>query len=306
MKNKTKKTRLSLAIAASISLTVLPGTASALLVTLTWDGAFTMLDPDGYALGHGSMANPDLVYQTPISGTMTYDTSNGIGTSTVDAFDFGEDQLIFGPITMEAISGPLVLGNMLFDWSGNNNIPMSIVWDISGLLDAVANTPGGLAASDVISGDKVIRGGTQIYTIAGSAVPASDGTYVNPTIGYLQLGPTPIATTTFNTTNATGCTFADCTGSNPSGTLPQITDTVLNVPKSFAGSVLGIGGSPMQDGPFISNSINLDIGNGNSLHIVSVESSPTLVPVPPAIWLLGSGLAGLVGITRRKRQPSTD
>ncbi|MDP2027473.1 VPLPA-CTERM sorting domain-containing protein [Sulfuriferula sp.] len=36
---------------------------------------------------------------------------------------------------------------------------------------------------------------------------------------------------------------------------------------------------------------------------VDVASNPTPVPVPAALWLLGSGLLGLVGITRRKYVP---
>ena len=31
--------------------------------------------------------------------------------------------------------------------------------------------------------------------------------------------------------------------------------------------------------------------------------APSAVPIPPAIWLLGSAMAGLLGIVRRRRQP---
>jgi hypothetical protein len=34
--------------------------------------------------------------------------------------------------------------------------------------------------------------------------------------------------------------------------------------------------------------------------VVSVDAVPTVIPVPPAVWLFGSGLIGLVGIARRK------
>jgi uncharacterized protein YjiK len=41
-----------------------------------------------------------------------------------------------------------------------------------------------------------------------------------------------------------------------------------------------------------------DSGTGNSRLIVM---TPTAVPVPAAVWLLGSGLAGLAGLARRRR-----
>jgi hypothetical protein len=37
-----------------------------------------------------------------------------------------------------------------------------------------------------------------------------------------------------------------------------------------------------------------------------VTISATVVPVPPAVWLFGSGLLGLVGIARRRKQPKQD
>lgn len=47
------------------------------------------------------------------------------------------------------------------------------------------------------------------------------------------------------------------------------------------------------------NSIVFSIQGGDTLAISSVEVSPT--PIPGAVWLLGSGLIGLVGV-RRKMQ----
>jgi hypothetical protein len=40
-----------------------------------------------------------------------------------------------------------------------------------------------------------------------------------------------------------------------------------------------------------------DIGSGNSMHVVSVAT----VPVPAAVWLFFSGLAGLFGVARKRR-----
>lgn len=40
----------------------------------------------------------------------------------------------------------------------------------------------------------------------------------------------------------------------------------------------------------------IDIGSGNSMHVVSVQT----VPIPAAVWLFGSGLIGLIGAARRR------
>ena len=34
---------------------------------------------------------------------------------------------------------------------------------------------------------------------------------------------------------------------------------------------------------------------------VSLTATPAAVPVPAAVWLFGSGLAGLVGVARRRK-----
>ena len=39
-----------------------------------------------------------------------------------------------------------------------------------------------------------------------------------------------------------------------------------------------------------------------NLSHLSVYASPTVVPVPAAVWLFGSGLLGLVGVARRKQR----
>jgi len=41
-------------------------------------------------------------------------------------------------------------------------------------------------------------------------------------------------------------------------------------------------------------------GFADSHPYVAIENS-SAVPVPPALWLFGSGLLGLIGISRRKR-----
>lgn len=46
-----------------------------------------------------------------------------------------------------------------------------------------------------------------------------------------------------------------------------------------------------------SNIYNITFSNSV---VLSIDATPTLVPVPAAVWLFGSGLIGLVGVARRK------
>lgn len=55
----------------------------------------------------------------------------------------------------------------------------------------------------------------------------------------------------------------------------------------------GIPGARMVDGPFPGFSANFTAASG--------PTPPSEVPVPAAVWLLGSGLMGLVGVARRRK-----
>ena len=233
-------------------------------------GQYTLLGADG------SFAD-----QQAISSTLTYDDSTGSGFSaglTIENFDtFGATATIYD-ITLQRQSGTnLIIGNMLADWNNNLGIPLSMVWDATGLFNAIDY---GLQAGDVISGTNLKRGGVVIYDVQ-SATPASDGTDTGLS-GFLNQGPAPLAVTTLNT--STLCTpGVDCLYNALSGGAPFTDD--------------GIAGSPMVDGPFPGLNVNFDIGSGNSLKVVSVSA----VPVPAAVWLFASGLVALVGFARRER-----
>lgn len=172
---------------------------------------------------------------------------------------------------------------MLFSWNGNYGIPVSIVWDAAGFLNGTAG-----------------------------AVPASDGTYSSAPYGYLNLGPVPIATTTWNLNNFSGCGLAGnnttttgggCLGVNPSGGLPLVTDTRLNINKSYYTNTYGIGGVPMWDGPFVNFNFNFDFTALTQTGTRAGTIGPfpvNTVPVPAAVWLFGSGLLGLIGVAKRR------
>ncbi|MDT8282265.1 MAG: VPLPA-CTERM sorting domain-containing protein [Gammaproteobacteria bacterium] len=295
-----KKTLLTTSVAA-VLLASVPA-ANAAVTTFGFDGFFTMLDSGGAALANTSNTEKGAnQFQTAISGTLSFDDVTGAGTGTLVPFDFfsGTSPAEAVGIKMQAIGdgmggpGTLVLGNMLFNWSGNNGIPVSIVLDAGGFF-AASGAPGAVAAA-----------------------PASDGTYTNATFGYLGLGPIPIATTEWNTTNINGCALNSCLNNGSSGGLPLVVDTAANANEFAQGDGVGVGGSPFQDGPFVGFNANFDV---TVLTFQSQDANATIaanctfelgntcpttttppVPVPAAVWLFGSGLLGLVGVARRKK-----
>jgi hypothetical protein len=275
-KMKFKLSLLSMAVAATTGFVT---TAQADIVTGTWSGVETLVGSNG-AVVFSYADNPADCLSTPIdpsgcqrvalSGTLSFDTATGNGSATVDPYSWaGGGNLFWTTLSLTQIGngaggpGTLMLGNMGFDWNGTNGIPISFVFDAAGFLGSVG---AGLSVSQ---------------TVSGGATPASengDGAFP---------GGALIATTTWNTTTIAGAGL----GSNPSGTLPLIANTV--------------GGSPMIAGPFLNNNFNFDI---TSMHITDCTDSGTgtnacasAVPIPGVVWLFGSGLLGLIGIARRRR-----
>lgn len=287
-----KKTALTAAVAVAIGTSNFTDTAYADNYVFSFSGVFTMLTSTGAGVQNAVApyyydATWGYGQRTQITGTLTYDDVAGTGTMTIAPFSFqagtiaGGDPAAATGITVAAIgdglggSGNLMLGNMLFNWHGTNGIPVSIVWDASGLFGAFGPS---LTPGSVITGSGVY--------------PASNGFFQ----GSYPIGLSPLATTTWNTTTIPGAGM----GTNPSGTTPVIADTTLvtgyDINQTTAGyqtctdqstaagnqCALGVGGSPMVAGPFMGFNANFDIISMTVSSKNGVSGPPSVVSTLPS------------------------
>lgn len=243
-------------MAAALGVTADVSAITPMSVGMDFKGYVTMLDPTGAPLRNSSEPRnaPFKGYRTPVSGHMIMDiTETGmVGTATIVPFLFfgtpasarsinfvPQDTLFGTPVP----SDTLLLGNLLFDFGANQGIPVSIVLDMGNLSTALMNAKVG----DVIGGMmRAASDNTVMYYDA-------DG---NPVT--LPMGPVVVATTTWNTTDVD----TDGDGqpgpigfeSNPSGTIPLLVDTAIDMTNGD----VGIGGSPMRTAPFPEYNPNFD------------------------------------------------
>ncbi len=276
---KLKKSALAAALALSLGAGSVMDQAYADTYTFSFSGEFTMLTSAGTPLDNTSYTtNSWSGYRTDITGTMTYDTVAGTGSGTIAPFSFfsGTSPAVAQAITFQAIGngtcttsspsscqpGNLLLGNMLFNWSGNNGIPVSIVMDASGLFGAMGAS---LTPGSVVTGV--------------GALPASN--YMKN--GGMPIGPVPVATLTQNTTlvgaACTGTQGASCLGRNPSGGLPLVTDSV--VPTGYNPTQTGVGGNPMIAGPFGGFNANFDFKSMTVTSKNGVSAPPSVTAISP-------------------------
>ena len=264
---KLRKSALAAAVALTLGAGMMSEHADAHVYGFSFTGDFTMLTATGAPLANTSYTttNSGGDVRTPISGTMTFDTVAGTGSGTINSFNFfnGTSPAVAAGVSLKAIgngsggSGDLVLGNMLFNWNGNNGIPVSIVLDATGLFTA-ANS--GLVLGSVIN-----------QSSTGDVLPASNAMAK----GTKPIGLVPVATTTWNTTTCAGAGL----NSNPSGCLPLVADTV--VPANYSPTQTGVGGSPMIAGPFVGYNANFDITNMTVTSVDGATTAPAVLAESP-------------------------
>ncbi|RRQ21248.1 hypothetical protein [Thiohalobacter thiocyanaticus] len=233
---------------------VFSANAAAWSFSMDFKGYMTLLTPEGEMVRNTSFADEPRFqgYRSPINGTMVMTTNNqGMsGSATFEPFPFfgveasGRDITFVSTDNLLGIpTNTLLLGNMLFDWSGNNGIPVSLVLDMGNLTTALMNSSPG----------DVIR---------GVMTPPTDNTVITLQDGStttMPVGPAIVATTTWNTTDVDTDSDGEPgplqLGVNPSGTTPLLYDTVIDKTNGD----IGLGGSPMRTPPFMGFNANFDI-----------------------------------------------
>ena len=291
MNSSFKKTVLATVLAGTLGGVAMQA-AEANVLNVTFKGAFTMLNPSGslvtnspsdYKNGFygltGSASGPATTWgwkgaRTPITGTMSFDTSTAAGVATVNPFlFFGNLNANYANalgITMQGIDsvGTLV-GGMVFSWNGGSH-QISIVMDAGQLFAQMGTLIGGGATTTV--------GGSYTLLSPGPAAPA-------------------VARTSMLNTGA-GCNGVTLATQVNAYT---INTNMANLGICTTGMVNdGIPGVGMTSPSFGNFNGNFDIMSATMVSYVTAPAAA--VPVPAAVWLFGSGLLGLVGIARRKKK----
>jgi hypothetical protein len=270
-----------IASAVITSMMNLSSPVQAAVLDFGWSGLLTVLNTSNRPVWNTSYpyyGDPTWGYgvRTQISGTMSLDTVTGTGVATVTPFDFfSGGQLVIHDMRMQIIGdgfggqGSLILSNMLFDWNANDNISLDVVLDAAGLFTAL---PTMLPGSMIDQTTCAVMG-------SGCTIAATDSMRVGMS-SYYPMGAIPVATTTYNVNNAGtaigGGTYPD----SPNGVIYDANDT--------------IGGSPIDNGPFLGFGANFDM-----LSVTLIDINP--VPIPASIWLFVSGILGLAGVAGRRK-----
>lgn len=260
----------------AVMLLLLPVTAHPSSLTFSFTGNLVVTDPYGSVV----LNEVDGVMQsyTPISATLTYDTTSGIGSSDLQIVmpDFFGYPATFHDMTLTDLGGNLIEGNVLLDWApppgpGGNDMDLHILWDATGFFTAIDF---GLEVGDILSGSKLYRDGIA-FGGNGDGHGDPEEELIDP-----------------NTSS-----FVDLMSATPySDSFPDNTLDEGPAPLAAIFGTNGVSGSGTSADGFKGY---FNIGSGMSMQYLGSEAS--VVPVPATVWLFGSGLLGLIGMSKRKK-----
>jgi hypothetical protein len=254
-----KKTAMSAAVAGVLAASV-SAPANAVVMDFSWEGLFTIVNASGAPTQNTSYP----YYGDPTWG---YGKRTQIsGTASFDT-DTGAGTATVNPFEFFD-SGPAVAHDISMQAIGDGMGGQGSL--IAGKMLFDWNDNNDINVGIILDASGLfgaMQGGLAVGDVITGvgAVPATDGMK-----GNLPIGPAPMATTTF--------------------------DTEYHNDGAYISGDDGIGGSPMDNGPFIGFSANFDM---TSMEVTGITAPP--VPVPAAVWLFGSGLLGLVGVARRRK-----
>lgn len=87
-KSAAPKKHMLAKMVLALGFTALAQPASAAVVTFSWSGVFSILDPNGAAIANTSLSSKSNRYLTPVTGTLTLDRETRSGAFTVVPFHF--------------------------------------------------------------------------------------------------------------------------------------------------------------------------------------------------------------------------
>ncbi|VAW52066.1 hypothetical protein MNBD_GAMMA05-608 [hydrothermal vent metagenome] len=262
-----KKSAIAAAVVAVVGA---PTIASADTISMTFTGAFTLIGGTG-----GVNPNGDSIVPGLFDGSSGFD---GIGSRTP----------VSGTATFDTTTGAGSATISEFSFFGNGLASATTV-SFQAIGDGMGGSAGTLVAGVMgfnWNGSFQIPV-TLIFDAAGfftSAAGTVSGDSWTVGAGCLNCATSATPNTLFG--SAIGAVPMAMTGFDTAGT------TLGSLfPLSDTG---GIAGSPMTTAPFP--------GQNAAFDFTSISATNTTVPVPAAAWLFGSGLLGLVGVARRRRQ----
>ncbi|BAV33871.1 hypothetical protein SCL_1566 [Sulfuricaulis limicola] len=266
---------------------------AAISMALVSGSAFAAQTPYATFTGAGGVSN------------LTWLTPEGTGCSTPECNSYGGHGFTFGHTN-----------DFTFAWDGTIFTSSTDYTGPGGASNATISSPTPLLGQSnwSIHGVQIFGPGTYSFdTSLGGGV--SETSMLNMTVGAGQLGVHMLLDWNLNSNIDIvnvwniNSTFSNCGSSTYDEAALNClwTGTAHNPAGNHAGTVFllastdndgdGTLGIPMvEGGPFY------DPGFGGHNFNFNLQGSMTVVPVPAAVWLFGSGLLGLVGMARRKKK----